>query len=314
MSVFSNDVVSETLAQDTSVQALTKPSDTQLVDGSAHTQPVSGTVTAKIEDTAGNAISTTGTSLNVNITGGSTSGAVPDKTAFTYGTTNETPVGGVFQDTSPTLSSGTTGALRLTSARGLHSNLRDNSGTELATASNPVRTDPTGTTTQPVSGTVTANAGTGNFTVVQPTGSNLHVQVDAGSAVIGHVVTDTGSTTAVTGNVTVVQPTGTNLHTVVDSGTISTNPVSSSTSTVSRISTSTTPATALASNASRKQAIIYSEAGVHYILLGAGTVSATNYTVNLSANSYYEVPSMWTGIITVVKSTGTGNIQATELV
>ena len=33
------------------------------------------------------------------------------------------------------------------------------------TASNPVRTDPTGTTTQPISGTVTANAGSGTFTV-----------------------------------------------------------------------------------------------------------------------------------------------------
>lgn len=35
-----------------------------------------------------------------------------------------------------------------------------------------------------------------------------------------HIIIDTGSTTAVTGNVTVVQPTGTNLHTVVDSGTL----------------------------------------------------------------------------------------------
>jgi hypothetical protein len=57
---------------------------------------------------------------------------------------------------------------------------------------------------------------TGNVTVVQPTGTNLHVVNDASSAVIGHVITDTGSTTAVTGNVTVVQPTGTSLHTVVD--------------------------------------------------------------------------------------------------
>ena len=48
------------------------------------------------------------------------------------------------------------------------------------TATNPVRTDPTGTTTQPVSGTVTANAGTGNFTVVQGTGTNLHVICDSG--------------------------------------------------------------------------------------------------------------------------------------
>jgi hypothetical protein len=41
----------------------------------------------------------------------------------------------------------------------------------------------------------------------------------AGSNVIGHVIADTGSTTAVTGNVTVTQATGTNLHTVIDSGT-----------------------------------------------------------------------------------------------
>jgi hypothetical protein len=51
---------------------------------------------------------------------------------------------------------------------------------------------------------------------------NLKVVVNAplpaGTNVIGHAITDTGSTTAVTGNVTVVQPTGTNLHVVVDSG------------------------------------------------------------------------------------------------
>jgi hypothetical protein len=55
-----------------------------------------------------------------------------------------------------------------------------------------------------------------SFTVTQATGSNLHVVVDAGAAVIGHVITDSGSTTAVTGNVTVIQGTGTNLHVNVD--------------------------------------------------------------------------------------------------
>ncbi len=39
--------------------------------------------------------------------------------------------------------------------------------------------------TQPVSGTITANAGSGNFTVIQPTGTNLHAVLDAGSAIIG---------------------------------------------------------------------------------------------------------------------------------
>jgi hypothetical protein len=39
--------------------------------------------------------------------------------------------------------------------------------------------------TQPVSGTVTANAGTGNFTVVQPTGTNLHTVVDSSALPTG---------------------------------------------------------------------------------------------------------------------------------
>ncbi len=49
------------------------------------------------------------------------------------------------------------------------------------------------------------------------------IDIAAGSAVIGHIIADTGSTTAVTGNVTIVQGTGTNLHTVIDSGSIIAN-------------------------------------------------------------------------------------------
>lgn len=52
--------------------------------------------------------------------------------------------------------------------------------------------------------------------------SKIDTALPAGTNVIGHVINDTGSTTAVTGNVTVVQGTGTNLHTVIDSGTVST--------------------------------------------------------------------------------------------
>lgn len=101
-----------------------------------------------------------------------------------------------------------------------------------------------------VDGVVTATqsgawtvAGTGDFTVVQPTGTNLHTVLDsgtltgitnalpAGTNVIGHVIADSGSTTAVTGNVTVVQATGTNLHAVIDSGTIATSNSATSAST-----------------------------------------------------------------------------------
>lgn len=49
--------------------------------------------------------------------------------------------------------------------------LYDSSGTEKGTAANPVKVDPTGTTAQPVSGTVTANAGTGPWPVTDNSGS-----------------------------------------------------------------------------------------------------------------------------------------------
>lgn len=64
-------------------------------------------------------------------------------------------------------------------------------------------------------GNGTTDAGTTRVTLSSD--STGQVKIAAGSAVIGHVITDTGSTTAVTGNVTVVQTTGTNLHVVTDS-------------------------------------------------------------------------------------------------
>lgn len=66
--------------------------------------------------------------------------------------------------------------------------------------------------------TVATGHGTaaGALRVELPTDGTGVVGLAAGTAVIGHVIADTGSTTAVTGNVTVVQPTGTNLHTVLD--------------------------------------------------------------------------------------------------
>lgn len=64
-----------------------------------------------------------------------------------------------------------------------------------------------------------------------------------GSNVIGHVIADTGSTTAVTGNVTVVQPTGTNLHAVLD--TTSTTAVTQATGTNLHAVLDTTSTTAV---------------------------------------------------------------------
>src|ERR1700731_1794178 len=52
----------------------------------------------------------------------------------------------------------------------------------LGTPTHPLRVDPTGTTTQPVS--LTSTTITGNVTVVQPTGTNLHTVIDSGTTVV----------------------------------------------------------------------------------------------------------------------------------
>ncbi len=81
------------------------------------------------------------------------------------------------------------------------------------TATNPLRVDPTGTTAQPVSGTVTANAGTGTFTVGQATGTNLHMVCDSGCTPGGSFADSTAftfGTTAVNNMGAVVDDTATN--------------------------------------------------------------------------------------------------------
>lgn len=175
------------------------------------------TVTANIGTTNGLALDASVTSLQV-----------------TQGSTTSGQKGGL------TLGAVTTAAPSYTTAQSSPLSL---------TPAGALRVDGSGAT-QPVSGTITANAGTGNFTVVQATGTNLHAVIDsgtitavtaitnalpAGANVIGHVITDTGSTTAVTGtvtvagtvtanagtgNFTVVQATAANLNaTVVGTGT-----------------------------------------------------------------------------------------------
>lgn len=71
----------------------------------------------------------------------STVGSYQDKSSFTYGTDKFNPTGGIYQDTSPTLSAGQVGVSRMTANRGLHVNIRDASGTESGTHSNKLKTE-----------------------------------------------------------------------------------------------------------------------------------------------------------------------------
>lgn len=197
-----------------------------------------------------------------------------DRSGFTYGASLEQPIGGVFQDSGASLSSGQTGAVRLTQFRGLHTNLRDAAGNQLlgqelsadslpvviasdqsaipvsisgtipvsgtvaatqsgtwtvnlasesieigsvdqgipntltngwpvkltdgtnvlGTSANPVRTDPTGTTTQPISGSVSIS----NFPATQPISGSVSISNFPATQPISGTVSISGSV-AVTG-------------------------------------------------------------------------------------------------------------------
>lgn len=151
------------------------PLAVRLSTGSAFidTFPVSGSVTAaqgapaaaanrwlvQLHDgTTGAAVDSGTGGLKVAIVSGGGGGtSLVDKAAFVEGTSLVTPIGGEFIASPSAPSDSHVAALRITAARGLHSNLRDNTGAELGVSANPVKTDPTGSTIQPVSGTVTAN-------------------------------------------------------------------------------------------------------------------------------------------------------------
>ena len=146
----------------------------------------------------------------------------------------------------------------------------------LGTPSHPVRTDPTGTTTQPVSGTVTANAGTGNFTVVQPTGTNLHV--------------------------------------VVDSGTITTSDTKSNSATISQSTVTTTSSTILAANANRKRMVIFVASSNTRIAFGNSAASTSNFTYAATSNNVTIEDDVWTGAVQAVTTGGTSVVTVTEMV
>ncbi len=113
-------------------------------------------------------------------------------------TTNEAlkeamAIGGQLDDTATTAATeNNVAAARITAQRAFHVNLRNNGGTELGVAGAPVRTDPTGTTAQPVS---------------QTTASNLNAQV-VGNVASG--ATDAGNPVKAAGVFNTTQPTVTN--------------------------------------------------------------------------------------------------------
>jgi len=127
--------------------------------------------------------------LHVNCDAGCTAGgSFSDSTAFTFGSSAIGLMGAVVDDTATnTVAENSAGAPRMNTNRILYFNPRNNSGTEIGTAANPFRVDPTGTTTQPVSWSGQS------VTVTQGTGANLHVVCDSGCSGSGGTSSNFGA-------------------------------------------------------------------------------------------------------------------------
>jgi hypothetical protein len=84
--------------------------------------------------------------------------------------------------------------------------------------------------------------------------------------------------------------------------------------TQSSVSDTATSTTILAANPNRQGATIYNDStSILYLLLATGTASATNMSVPLAPADYYEVPTVYTGIIVGIWSAdASGAARVTE--
>lgn len=154
--------------------------------------------------------------------------------------------------------------------------------------------------TQPVSGTVTANIGTTGGLALDATLTNATQKTK---------IVDTAGV-----NVAVVDATGDiqvdiNNFPAIQAISFSSN----STATESNVAASITNVTLLASNASRKMAMIYNDSTSDlYVKLGT-TASTSSFTVKMVSQAYYELPiPVYTGQIDGIWTIAVGSARMTE--
>lgn len=90
--------------------------------------------------------------------------------------------------------------------------------------------------------------------------------------------------------------------------------VRSTTATQSTVAGSASSVTILASNASRLGASVHNDStAILYLLLGSATATTSVYTVKMQPEAHYEVPAFYTGQLTGIWASATGNARVTEL-
>jgi len=204
--------------------------------------------------------------------------------------------------------------------------IRDLTATDIVTVTNAVGTGlyirpGTGVNldTSAISGSVTANAGTNLNTSTLLTSSDFAAAFGTAGTADSQVLSIQGITSMTP--VQVSQATGTNLHMVLDSGTVTTitntvptKEIIASTAAGTSVSDTNVSTTLLAANANRLGATIYNDStAILYVKFGT-TASATDFTVQMNTEDYYEIPFRYTGRLDGIwDSDASGAAKITEL-
>lgn len=284
-------------------------------DGSAVTQPVSGTVTANA-GTGTMAVSAaslplpTGASIAAKQPALGTAGTPSADVLTVQGATSMTAL---KTDSSATTQPVSAASLPLPTGAATSAK-QDTLLTELQLKADLTETQPVSLASVP-SHAVT-NAGTfatQPTSVVPGTGpTNLGKAEDAAHAsgdtgVMALAVRNDGAATSLSGTNGDYTPIAT------DAAGVQYVVQKSPTATLANVASSATSVTILAANTARKGAMIYNDSTqVLYLKFGA-TASATSFTVPLATNTYYEVPGGYTGIIDGIWVSANGNARVTEL-
>lgn len=94
---------------------------------------------------------------------------------------------------------------------------------------------------------------------------------------------------------------------------VTSTPVTSSSAVITRVATSASSVLLLAANANRKGLIITTETGAANYVAFAATASLTSYSYLMGSQTTLE-KSSYTGPVSLIRASGTGNVQVTELV
>ena len=136
-----------------------------------------------IVDTAGNQYGISAASP-MYVTGGAGGTNIADAGAFAEGVTSLTPAGGVYLETTASLTASQVGMFRITASRALHVNLRDASGLQLGVTGSPIVATITSGTVNTISNQISASVSGGSITVDKV---NLQVSASISSGTINTI-------------------------------------------------------------------------------------------------------------------------------